>query len=85
LISVFFFLSVAILVLLQKGEIMIATPLLTAKDIARLLKISNSHAYKLVSSGQLKAIKFNRTVRIRQEDLDAFLQSNMTEDRGVKK
>jgi excisionase family DNA binding protein len=76
------FLSVAILVLLRKGEFVIATSLLTAKDVARVLKISPALVYRLVSDGQLKAVKFNRSVRIPEEALSAFIKQNMTANQG---
>ena len=64
---------------------MIATPLLSAKDVARVLKISPALVYKLVSDGQLGAVKFNRSVRISEESLSAFIQRNMTANQGEQK
>jgi excisionase family DNA binding protein len=50
----------------------------TAKDIAKTLKISNALSYKLIASGQIRGVRFGRTVRVRQEDLEQFISENMT-------
>jgi excisionase family DNA binding protein len=52
--------------------------ILTVQDVAKVLRISIALAYRLVSDGQLPGIKFNRTVRVRQEDLENFIQRNLT-------
>ena len=56
--------------------------LLTAKDVAQTLKISNALAYRLIQEGQLQAVKFRRTVRVRQDDLENFIQKNVTINQG---
>ena len=48
----------------------------TAVEIAELLKISKSLAYRLIAKGDIPSIRFGRTVRVRQEDLDGFIQEN---------
>lgn len=50
----------------------------TAIEIAQLLKISKSLAYRLIAIGEIPAIRFGRTVRVRQEDLDQFISSNLS-------
>jgi excisionase family DNA binding protein len=57
---------------------MFESTLLTAKDVAQILRISKALAYRLVTDGQLPAVRFGRTVRIRQEDLQAFVVNNLT-------
>jgi excisionase family DNA binding protein len=52
--------------------------LLTAKDVAQALKISKPLVYRIISEGQLPAVRFRRTVRVRPEDLDAFVASNLS-------
>ena len=47
---------------------------LTAKEIANILKISKALAYRLISHGQITSIRFGRVSRVRQEDLDTFIQ-----------
>jgi excisionase family DNA binding protein len=52
--------------------------LLTAKDVALILKVSKSLAYRLVSQGQIDGVRFGRTVRIKPESLDKFIEKNLT-------
>jgi excisionase family DNA binding protein len=54
------------------------TQFFTATEIAKLLKISKALAYRLIAQGELPAIRFGRTVRVRQEDLDSFILNNGT-------
>jgi len=53
-------------------------PLLTASEVARHLKISKALAYKLIAEGKLPGIRFGRTVRVREEDLNSFIRQNIT-------
>ncbi len=50
-----------------------------ASEIAAILQISRALAYQLIATGQLSAVRFGRTVRVRQEDLDRFIQTSSTE------
>lgn len=54
------------------------TKLLRGPEVAEILGVSRALAYRLVSEGKLKGVKFNRTVRIRPEDLEEFIASNLT-------
>jgi excisionase family DNA binding protein len=56
--------------------------LLTAKDVAQALKISKPLVYRMIDEGQLPAVRFRRTVRVRQEDLDAFVASNLSHEKN---
>ena len=47
--------------------------LLRPDDVARRLNISKSLAYRLLEQGQIPTVRFNRTVRVRQADLEAFV------------
>jgi excisionase family DNA binding protein len=55
------------------------TTLLTAKDIANALNVSKSMVYCLISQGQIRSVRFNKTVRVRPQDLESFIQLNATE------
>ena len=57
------------------------THLLRPVDVATALNISKSLAYRLLQSGQIPTVRFNRTVRVRLEDIEAFILKNM--DFGV--
>lgn len=59
------------------GEDSVETRLLTAPDVARILKISKGAAYKLIQLKQIPSIRINRNVRVRPEDLDEFISQNL--------
>lgn len=54
------------------------TTFLRATEIAKILKISKALAYRLISEGEIASIRFGRTIRVRLEDLEMFIQRNMT-------
>ena len=51
--------------------------LLTANDVAEHLNISKAKAYRMMSTGQLPAIQFDRTTRVRKQDLEKFLDDHI--------
>ena len=52
--------------------------LLRMKDVAQMLGISKSYAYKLTRRGQLPAVRLGRSVRVRPDDLMRFISDNLT-------
>ena len=52
------------------------THLLTASNVARMLNISKGAAYQLIQQGNIPCVRINRSVRVRQEDLDEFISKN---------
>jgi excisionase family DNA binding protein len=54
------------------------TTFLRATEIANILKISKALAYRLIAEGEISSIRFGRTIRVRLEDLEIFIQRNMT-------
>lgn len=52
--------------------------LLEASDVAQALKISKSHVYMLIRTGELNAVKFGKSVRVRQEDLEGFISEKLS-------
>lgn len=54
--------------------------LLNGGEVARILNISNSMAYKLIREGEIPAIKLGRLVRVRPCDLTAFINENVREN-----
>ena len=53
--------------------------LLTAQDIAQMMQISKSMAYQLMQRGNIKTVKFGRSVRVRPIDLDHFIKAGITQ------
>jgi excisionase family DNA binding protein len=53
--------------------------LLKVVDVARLLSVSRSKAYELVSSGRLQSVKVDGCRRVRSSDLEQFI-ANLPSD-----
>lgn len=52
------------------------TQLLTPRQVAARLQFSVKHIYRLVSTGELRALKMSsRCLRFTEEDIQAFLDS----------
>lgn len=52
-----------------------ASPALPLAEVARRLAISRSSAHRLVSSGELPAIRIGSTWRVLRDDFDAYVES----------
>jgi excisionase family DNA binding protein len=52
--------------------------LLTGKDVAHLLKISSSQAYKIMRRVELPAVHIGKSIRVKPEDLETFIAKNTT-------
>jgi excisionase family DNA binding protein len=52
-------------------------PFLTAGDIANLLGISKAKAYQLIQQKEIRSLSIDKTVRVRWEDLEAFIQEHL--------
>jgi len=48
--------------------------LLTARDVANILNIGQSTAYQLMNRDELPSIRIGRSVRVRPEDLEKFIE-----------
>ena len=52
--------------------------LLKGTEVAQILSISRALAYRLMAQGQITSVRFGRTVRVKPEDLEIFIQRNTT-------
>lgn len=52
---------------------------LTVAEVARLLRVSNMTVYRLISGGELPAVRVGRSYRLREEDVDRYLSARFTE------
>ena len=52
---------------------------LTVGEVAQMLRISNMTVYRLISSGQLPAVRVGKSYRLREEDVDGYLAARFTE------
>lgn len=57
--------------------------LLTAGEVADLLRVSTMTVYRLIRAGELPAVRVGRSYRVRQGDLDAYLQSQLVDPSSV--
>ncbi len=53
--------------------------LLRLEDVADRLAISKSMAWKLIALDQLRSVRIGRAVRVRPEDLEAYLERAVRE------
>lgn len=53
--------------------------LLTVAEVADMLRVSTMTVYRLVKSGELRALQIGKSYRLREEDVDAFLAARFTE------
>ena len=49
--------------------------LLKPAEVAEILRLSIGQIYALLKEGEIPSIRIGKTVRVRREDLDQFLQS----------
>lgn len=69
----FIFMTITTSVIIVHGDFMMTLPLLHVKDVANTLGISISSAYRLMQT-VIPTVRFGRTVRVRSEDLEKFIQ-----------
>lgn len=50
--------------------------LMTNKDVAKILKVSESMAYQLMRT-EIPCVRLGRSIRVRPEDLEQYLQSKV--------
>lgn len=50
--------------------------MLTLKEVGEILRISETTLRSWVDTGILKGYKFNREYRVKQEDLDDFIEES---------
>ena len=55
-----------------------SAPLLKPQDVALRLKISRAMAYRLLTTGELPSVRIGRIVRVRETDLEAYIQKCWT-------
>jgi excisionase family DNA binding protein len=50
-------------------------------DATRLTSLGRTTLYAEIAAGRLRAVKFGRAVRIRRDDLDAWIEKHTTTER----
>jgi excisionase family DNA binding protein len=51
--------------------------LLKGEEVADILQVSRSFAYQLLRQGDIPVVRLGRAVRVRAEDLQRFIESNV--------
>ena len=52
--------------------------LLKAVQVAKRLNISRAQAYRLMQEGDIPTVRIRGSIRVRQEDLDRYIQENLS-------
>jgi excisionase family DNA binding protein len=55
--------------------------LLTASQVAKRLSVSKSHAYNLMNTGEIPTVCIGGARRVRPEDLEWFISTNLKVDK----
>lgn len=61
----------------REAETMATSPLLKIPAVAGLLSMSKSKVHELVRTGDIPSVRIDRCVRVRQSDLEAFIERRM--------
>lgn len=52
--------------------------LLRAPEVARILGVSNSHAYKLAQNGVIPTVRIGRSLRVPERAIHRWIEQNTT-------
>lgn len=53
---------------------------LTGEEIAKILHVSRAYGYQLMRQRMIPTVKIGRSVRVRQEDLEQFISTNLAQN-----
>ena len=52
---------------------------LTVQEVAQLMRVSSMTVYRLIRAGDLPGVRVGRSFRVRDVDVDGYLQSRYTQ------
>lgn len=52
---------------------------LTPREVAEALRVSDMTVYRLIKSGELRALRIGKSFRISEDDFDEYLADRFTE------
>jgi len=55
-----------------------ANRLLRVDEVADMLAVSSAYIYLLVQQYEIPAVKMGRSIRLKKEDIDAYIDANVT-------
>lgn len=56
--------------------------LLTVREVADAMRVSHMTVYRLIRSGQLRAVRVGRVFRIRESEIDRYLSARVVQGEG---
>jgi excisionase family DNA binding protein len=56
-----------------------APTLLTVSEVADLFRVSSMTVYRLIRNGELPAVRVGRSYRVREDDLQAYLEAQVVD------
>jgi excisionase family DNA binding protein len=63
---------------MTKGESLAGDRLHTVAEVAEHMRVSNMTVYRLIKAGALPAVRVGKSYRIRERDLEAYLEASRT-------
>jgi len=51
----------------------------TVAEVAAVLRVSTMTVYRLIKAGELRAVRVGRSYRLREDDVDGYLEQRYTE------
>ena len=60
----------------------VAGGLLTVSEVANAMRVSNMTVYRLIKSGELPAVRVGKNYRLRDTDLERFLDERSVRTEG---
>jgi excisionase family DNA binding protein len=52
---------------------------LTVREVASTLRVSNMTVYRLINSGDLRAVRVGKSFRLREDDVNSYLADRYTQ------
>lgn len=61
------------------GDNLAKVHFLTVAEVATLMRVSKMSVYRLIHSGELEAVRFGRSFRVKESAVDAYLKDSFYE------
>lgn len=61
------------------GDSLAKVNFLTVAEVATLMRVSKMSVYRLIHSGELEAVRFGRSFRVKESAVDAYLKDSFYE------
>ena len=68
---------------MAEPQAVVAGGLLTVAEVAGAMRVSNMTVYRLIKGGELPAVRVGKNYRIRQRDLEHFLDERSVHVEGA--